>query len=321
MQTLKTPRFIQSWFDDADAARTATRAALAARHANVAPKFFYDKLGSHLFEAITELPEYYPTRTEAAIFAAHGAEMAAAVGSGMALVDLGAGNCAKAATLFPLLEPARYIAVDISVEFLRDALRRLQREHPQIAMAGLGQDFASTLEIPPDLLDGMRPVFFYPGSSIGNFTRPEALAFLARLRERADSGGLLIGVDLVKPRETLEAAYDDALGVTAAFNRNVLQHLNRLIDSDFDPRQWRHVAFFDEAESRIEMHLEARESLAVAWPGGGRRFGAGERIHTENSCKYTVAGFAALLGEAGFASTRHWTDERGWFAVFWASPR
>ena len=321
MQTARTPRFIQSWFDDADVGRTAARAALAARRASVAPKFFYDRLGSHLFEAITELPEYYPTRTEAAIFAAHGAEMAAAIGSGMALVDLGAGNCAKAATLFALLEPARYVAVDISVDFLRDALRRLQREHPQIAMAGLGQDFATTLEVPNELIDGMRPVFFYPGSSIGNFTRPEALALLARVRERSDGGGLLIGVDLVKPREALEAAYDDALGVTAAFNRNVLQHLNRLIGSDFDPRQWRHVAFFNEAEARIEMHLEARESLAVTWPGGGRHFAAGERLHTETSCKYTVDGFTSLLVEAGFATTRHWIDERGWFAVFWASPR
>ena len=320
MSNSKTPRFIQSWYDDADAARVTARDALVARRASVAPKFFYDQLGSHLFEAITELPEYYPTRTEAAIFAAHGAEMAAAIGSGMALVDLGAGNCAKAATLFPLLEPQCYVAVDISVDFLRDALRRLQREHPHIAMAGLGQDFATTLEIPDELLGALRPVFFYPGSSIGNFTRPDALAFLSRVRERADEGGLLIGVDLVKPRDVLEAAYDDALGVTAAFNRNVLQHLNRLIGSDFDPRQWRHVAFFDEAEARIEMHLEARESLSVVWPGGVRNFEAGERIHTENSCKYTVEGFASLLAEAGFASTRHWTDERGWFAVFWASP-
>lgn len=321
MPTPNTPRFIQSWFDDAEAARIAARDALAARRASVSPKFFYDQLGSHLFEAITELPEYYPTRTEAAIFAAHGAEMAAALGSGMALVDLGAGNCVKAATLFPLLEPARYIAVDISVDFLRDALRRLQREHPHIAMAGLGQDFAATLEIPDELLDDLRPVFFYPGSSIGNFTRHDALAFLSRVRERADGGGLLIGVDMVKPREILEAAYDDALGVTAAFNRNVLQHLNRLVGSDFDPRQWRHVAFFDEAASRIEMHLEARESLSVIWPGGVRNFDAGERIHTENSCKYTVEDFASLLTEAGFSSPRHWTDERGWFAVFWASPR
>ena len=317
----KTPRFVQTWLADADAERAKARAALLASPASVAPKFFYDRLGSHLFEAITELPEYYPTRTEAAIFAGHGAAMAEAIGSRMALIDLGAGNCAKAARLFPLLEPSRYVAVDISVEFVRDALRRLQREHPQIAMAGLGQDFSTALDVPADLTGGDRPVFFYPGSSIGNFDADEALAFLRRIRARAGGGGLLIGVDLVKPRPFLEAAYDDSLGVTAAFNRNALAHLNRLIGSDFAPRQWRHVAFFDEARSRIEMHLEASEALAVAWPGGGRRFAAGERIHTENSCKHTVEGFRAMLLDAGFESPRHWTDPQGWFAVFWAAAK
>jgi L-histidine Nalpha-methyltransferase len=315
----KSPRFIQTWLADAQAERDAARAALAASPASVAPKFFYDRLGSHLFEAITELPEYYPTRTEAAIFAADGAAIAAAVGSAMALVDLGAGNCAKAARLFPLLEPSRYVAVDISVEFLREALRRIQREHPQMTIAGLGQDFSAALDVPAELLEADRPVFFYPGSSIGNFTPDEALVFLRRVRSRAAGGGLLIGVDLVKPRAILEAAYDDALGVTAAFNRNALAHLNRLIGSDFAPRQWRHVAFFDEAHARIEMHLEAREATPVSWPGGARRFAAGERIHTENSCKYTVERFATLLRHAGFEAPRHWTDARGWFAVFWAA--
>jgi L-histidine N-alpha-methyltransferase len=319
MATPKTPRFIQTWQADAAGEQAAARAALAAAPASVAPKFFYDRLGSHLFEAITELPEYYPTRTEAAIFAGHGAEMAQAVGVGMTLIDLGAGNCAKAASLFPLLEPARYVAIDISVEFLREALRQLQREHPQIAIAGLGQDFSQALELPAEVVGSERPVFFYPGSSIGNFTPDEALAFLARVREQAGGGGLLIGVDLVKRRDLLEAAYDDALGVTAAFNRNALRHLNRLIGSDFEPRQWRHVAFFDATKSRIEMHLEARVALTVTWPGGQRRFGAGERIHTENSCKYTLDDFAELLVAAGFAPPRHWTDPQGWFGVFWAS--
>jgi dimethylhistidine N-methyltransferase len=321
MPDSKSPRFIQTWFADAEAERTAARAALAATPASVAPKFFYDRLGSHLFEAITELPEYYPTRTEAEIFAAHGADMARAIGAGMALIDLGAGNCAKAARLFPLLEPRRYIAVDISVEFLRDALRQLQREHPQVQVAGLGQDFSTRFDISAELLGNDRPVFFYPGSSIGNFTTDEALAFLARVRKRAAGGGLLIGVDLVKPRAVLEAAYDDALGVTAAFNRNVLVHLNRLIGSDFAPRQWRHVAFFDDMESRIEMHLEAREAIDVSWPGGARHFAAGERIHTENSCKYTPSAFADLLVAAGFEAPRRWTDRQGWFAVFWAPAR
>lgn len=321
MSESKSPRFLQTWLADVEGERAAARAALAATPASVAPKFFYDRLGSHLFEAITELAEYYPTRTEAAIFAVHGAAIANAIGVGMALVDLGAGNCAKAARLFPLLEPSRYVAVDISVEFLRDALRRLQREHPQVEMAGLGQDFSATLDVPAELLGGDRPVFFYPGSSIGNFTPEEALAFLARVRERASGGGLLIGVDLVKPRAVLEAAYDDALGVTAAFNRNVLVHLNRLVDSDFVPRQWRHVAFFDEAKSRIEMHLEANEAIDVSWPGTHRRFAAGERIHTENSCKYTPEAFAELLVAAGFEAPRRWTDRRQWFAVFWAPAR
>jgi len=321
MADSKTPRFLQTWRADDDAERAAARAALLAPTASVAPKFFYDRLGSHLFEAITELPEYYPTRTEAAIFASHGAAMAEAIGSRMALIDLGAGNCAKAARLFPLLEPSRYVAVDISVEFLRDALRELQRDHPQIDIAGLGQDFSSALDIPADLTGTERPVFFYPGSSIGNFTASEAFAFLRRVRARASGGGLLIGVDLVKPKPVLEAAYDDSLGVTAAFNRNALSHLNRLIGSNFAPRQWRHVAFFDAAKSRIEMHLEAREPLTVTWPDGERRFAAGERIHTENSCKYTIDEFRSLLLDAGFDPPHHWTDPQGWFAVFWAGAK
>jgi dimethylhistidine N-methyltransferase len=321
MPDSKSPRFIQTWLADTDAERAAARAALAATPASVAPKFFYDRLGSHLFEAITELPEYYPTRTEATIFASHGADIAAAIGAGMALVDLGAGNCAKAARLFPLLEPSRYLAVDISVEFLRDALRELQREHPQVWIAGLGQDFSTRLDIPAQLLGDDRPVFFYPGSSIGNFTPDQALEFLRRVRERASGGGLLIGVDLVKPRAVLEAAYDDALGVTAAFNRNALLNLNRLIGSDFVPSQWRHVAFFDDVESRIEMHLEAREAIEVSWPGGGRSFAAGERIHTENSCKYTASAFADLLVGAGFDAPLRWSDPDEAFAVFWATAR
>ncbi len=316
-----TPRFIQTWDIDDDAERAAARAALLATPATIAPKFFYDRLGSHLFEAITELPEYYPTRTEAAIFARDGAAMASAIGPDLALIDLGAGSCAKAARLFPLLEPKRYVAVDISVDVVRDALRALQREQPHIAMAGLGQDFSTGLDVPAELVGDARPVFFYPGSSIGNFEAADALAFLRRIRARASGGGLLVGVDLVKPKAILEAAYDDSLGVTAAFNRNSLSHLNRLIGSDFAPRQWRHVAFFDDARARIEMHLEAREDLAVTWPGGARRFAAGERIHTENSCKYTVEGFGSMLVDAGFESPRHWTDRQGWFAVFWAPAR
>ena len=317
MTASRSPRFLQSPM--ADAGVEAARAALLAARATIAPKYFYDALGSRLFEAITELAEYYPTRTEAAIFAEHGAAIGAACGTGSILVDLGAGNCAKAASLFPLLAPKRYVAIDVSVDFLRDALGRVQRENPLLDVVGLGQDFSAGLELPAGLLDDGRPLFFYPGSSIGNFTRDEAFAFLRRIHAQAEGGGLLIGVDLVKPRAVLEAAYDDALGVTAAFNLNALRHLDAAIGADFSPRQWRHVALYDANASRIEMHLEAREPLVVRWPGGERRFAPGERIHTESSYKYTVAGFTSLLRDAGFREPRAWTDANGWFAVFHAA--
>ncbi len=318
MPPTRLPRFIQRDAADTDAERAAARCALLQPAAAVAPTFFYDRLGSHLFEAITELPEYYPTRTEAAIFAAHGAEMAACIGSGATLVDLGAGNCTKAARLFPLLEPRRYVAIDVSVEFLRDSLRQVQREHPAIEMIGLGLDFSTGFDCPPELL-GERPVFLYPGSSIGNFTPAQALAFLRRLRERVPGGGLLIGIDLLKPAAILEPAYDDALGVTAAFNLNALRHLNRIIGSDFEAADWRHVAGFDAVEGCIRMHLEARRELLVRWPGGQRRFAAGERIHTENSCKYTLDGLTGMLRDAGFGEVVHYTDAAQRFAVLLAS--
>jgi dimethylhistidine N-methyltransferase len=306
--------------DDAALAREAA-GGLLAPVATVSPKFLYDPLGSRLFDAITETAEYYPTRTEAAIMASHGAAIAqaalAATGPAPALVDLGAGNCAKASRLFAALRPAHYVAVDISVDFLRQSLQCLQREHPAVRMTGVGMDFSSALSLPEGLLGGPALVF-YPGSSIGNFDPAQARRLLAQARDAAAGGALLIGADLVKPVEVLEAAYDDALGITAAFNLNLLNGLNRLLGADFDLRDWRHLARFDEAHSRIEMHLEARRSLTVRWPGAQRRFAAGERIHTENSYKWTVSGFDALLREAGFGAVQGWSDERGWFGVWLA---
>jgi L-histidine Nalpha-methyltransferase len=295
---------------------------LLAPAAWVSPRHFYDALGSRLFDAITELDEYYPTRTEAAIFGAERAPIAAAVRALLparwSLLDLGAGNCAKAARLFDDLAPRRYVAVDIAADFLRQSLQRLQREHPAIEMVGVGLDFSQRLALPDALVDGPALVF-YPGSSIGNFDPPAALRLLREARALAAGGALLIGVDLVKPPATLEAAYDDELGVTAAFNLNLLRHLNRLIGSDFAPRQWRHVARFDVERSRVEMHLEARHALTVRWPGAERRFAAGERIHTENSYKWTAEAFETLLREAGYTQLRRWTDARGWYALMLAS--
>lgn len=318
--TKRTPRFIQSHQSDSHEERAAAISGLLLTPAQASPKYFYDRLGSHLFDAITELPEYYPTRTEAAIFEADGAAMGQQIGGGATLIDLGAGNCAKAARLLPLLDPARYVAVDISAEYLQDALRRLQREHHALDIVGVGMDFSRSPALPAGVLSSQdRPVFFYAGSSIGNFTPDEAVAFLRGVHAQAHGGGLLIGVDLVKPKAVLEAAYDDALGVTAAFNLNLLRNMNRAVGTDFDPRQWRHVALFNEADSRIEMHLEAREALELRWPGGRRHFHKGERLHTENSCKYTVESFSSLLEHSGFRSTRYWISPDNWFAVFWAS--
>lgn len=293
-------------------------AGLQAAQACISPKFLYDALGSKLFEAICELPEYYPTRTEAAIFARHGAEIARVAGPGTTLIDLGAGNCAKAASLFPLLQPAQYVAIDISGEFLHDALARLRQRFPQIAMEALGMDFSQRFSLPEQVRKERR-LFFYPGSSIGNFTPDDAHAFLRRLRaECGDDGGVLIGVDLAKDQALLDAAYDDALGVTAAFNLNILRHVNLLADADFDIRGWRHHGFYDAARGRVEMHLEARSAQEVHWRGGARRFEAGERIHTENSYKYQQADAIKLLERSGFEATRVWTDPQRWFAVIHA---
>lgn len=311
----RAAEFVQQPCVQASVLRDELAQGLLQPQPSIAPKFLYDALGAKLFEAITELDEYYPTRTEASIFEQHGDALAQACGSGHTLVDLGAGNCAKAARLFEVLRPSRYVAVDISVEFLRRALQALQAHHPQMPMLGVGLDFSSSLQLPAQAGGGTR-LMFYPGSSIGNFTPEAAERFLGSVRAAAPDGALLIGVDLVKPPELLQRAYDDALGVTAAFNLNLLRHVNRLLGSDFDLAQWRHVALFDATHSRVEMHLEAKRDLQVRWPRASVRRRAGERVLTEIACKYTVEGFDALLRRAGYLHTRCWTDPQRWFAVF-----
>ena len=317
-----TPQFLQLFEIDSAALAQEAAAGLLAAPAALSPKFFYDALGSRLFDAITELPEYYPTRTEAAIFTANADKIAQslqhALPQGFAMVDLGAGNGAKAAKWFDRLKPNHYIAVDISVDFMRDAVHSLQCQHPSLPMTAVGMDFSTELALPPGTLNGPALVF-YPGSSIGNFDPEQALRLLHQASELSAGGALLIGVDLRKDRAVLELAYDDPLGVTAAFNLNLLRHVNQLLGTHFDVRDWRHVGLFNERLSRIEMHLEARRALTVRWPGGERMFAAGERMHTENSYKWQRNDFEALLQQAGFRQVRCWTDERQWFAVMLAS--
>lgn len=292
-------------------------AALTAPQVVVSPKYFYDSMGSRLFEAICLLPEYYPTRTEAEIFASHADDIARVAGTGTTLIDLGAGNCAKAASLFSALQPRQYVPVDISAEFLHGAVAGLRKRFPDIAMQAVAMDFSESMQLPAGV-GRERRLFFYPGSSLGNFNPEQALQFLRRLRQALQigaDGGVLLGLDLVKPAPLLNAAYDDAIGVTAAFNLNMLSHVNRLIGTDFDPRDWRHVAFFNEEKQRVEMHLEARRYLNVQWETGQRTFHIGERIHTECSHKYTPQGIETLLAQAGFGDCTMWFDPQRWFAV------
>ena len=297
--------------------RSAVIAGLLVESPWVSPKYLYGPLGSRLFDAITELPEYYPTRTERSVLESCRNDLARAAGPDPTLIDLGAGNCEKARSLFDALRPRQYVAVDMSVEFLRHSMSQLQRNFPHLEMLGVGIDFSAGLRL-PDAVRRENRLFFYPGSSIGNFTPQEALTFLAGIREQCPSGGLLIGVDLIKDASILQAAYDDALGVTAAFNLNLLNNVNALIGGDFDVRDWRHCALFNSAQSRIEMHLEARRGTTVNWPGGKRRFAQGERIHTENSYKYALPDFRLLLLQAGFTGVQAWTDASDWFALCYA---
>lgn len=315
------PRVVDRRAHDPAAERRALVAGLLSAPASIAPKYFYDAAGCALFGAICELPEYYPTRTEAHIFDRYRHDIVAAAGTGKQLVDLGAGDCAKAAAWLPWLAPRRYVAVDIADDTLARSLAQLARAYPDVDVRGIITDFSRGLELRGDVGDHAT-TYFYPGSSIGNFPPIDALTFLQAIRRHCGAdpeSGLLIGVDTKKDPERLRAAYDDADGVTAAFNRNVLVHVNRIIGTHFDPEAFAHVAFYDEAASRVEMHLEARSDQTVTIEGMARTFRAGERIHTENSYKYAPAEFTAMLHRAGFASIRCWQDDAGDFAVYFAA--
>lgn len=305
---------------DPAAERRALVAALRATPATIAPKYFYDGLGCALYGAICELAEYYPTRTERTIFSEYRAEIARAIPGGGQFVDLGAGDCCKGESWLAFVAARRYVAVDIAADALNRALARLAPEFPEVEVVGVITDFTAGLDLAADLAP-LPTTFFYPGSSIGNFTPDEAEAFLRAIRRHfvAPGSGLLIGVDTKKEKSRLDLAYDDPLGVTAAFNRNVLNHVNRILGSDFVADAFAHRGFYNADAGRIEMHLEATSAQRVNIDGVPRVFAAGERIHTENSYKYAPPEFAALLARAGFTEVRHWQDARGDFAVFYAT--
>lgn len=306
---------------DSPAARDARQALaddLMRAPARICAKYFYDQRGCELFEDITRLPEYYPTRTEKALLQARGTDIARSVGPCTSLIELGAGNCEKVRLLLPAIRPQCFVGVDVAGDFVHSAVERLAQEFPGLEVCAVEADITAPVTLPARIAESGRLVF-YPGSSIGNFDPDQSMTLLRQMRALAGAGGgLLIGIDLPKDRQVLEAAYNDAAGVTAEFNRNALLHVNQCLGSDFDPAQWEHVAFFNAAHSRIEMHLQARSALQVRWPGGARAFGQGERIHTENSYKYPLPLFLQMLTQAGFKACKAWTDERDWFAVIHA---
>lgn len=279
---------------------------------------FYDAEGSRLFERICEQPEYYPTRTELSILREHGADIAQTLGENCTLIELGSGSPRKAKAMLRLLRrPDGYIAIDVSPEQLRQAITALACEFPRLPVTGICADFGDhtdALPLEENAGDG-RLVGFFPGSTIGNMTPVDAEAFLAQWAQRLRGGGMLVGVDLVKDPAVLHAAYNDAAGVTAAFNRNMLVRIRRQLDTDLDPERFHHHAFFNEAAGRIEMHMTADAAHDVRVEGRRFAFADGESIHTESSYKYTVQDFRAMAQRAGFQPARVWTDARGWFSV------
>jgi dimethylhistidine N-methyltransferase len=279
-------------------------------------KYFYDEAGSQLFDRICDLPEYYPTRTETGILRDAAGRIAARAGAGCSLVEFGSGSSTKVRILLDAMDaPAAYVPIDISAEHMRSAASALRADYPGLDVVPMAADFTRAVHLPADLPG--RRVGFFPGSTIGNFTPPEAADFLRQAGETLGEASLLVlGVDLRKQVGRLEAAYNDAAGVTAAFNLNLLHRMNRELGGTFDVAAFRHRAFFNPVESRIEMHLESLADQTVEVAGQGVKFGAGETIHTENSYKYSVDDLEALAGRAGWKVQERFTDTDGLFAVF-----
>lgn len=291
-------------------------AGLTARPKRIAPKYFYDEAGSRLFERITALPEYYPTRVETRILGDNAAALAGFVPEGGSLIEFGSGSSAKVRLLLrELPQLFAYVPVDISAEFLAEEAARLHRELPRLRIVPVAADFMRSFALPPALRDRPRAGFF-PGSTIGNFDPDEAKVFLRHAARVLGAGAaLIIGVDLVKDPAVLEAAYNDAGGITARFNLNLLARANRELGADFDLDAFEHRAFYNEGASRIEMHLVSRKAQTALVCGTTVAFAAGETIHTENSYKYTVEGFAALATEAGWRGMAALSDSASLFCV------
>jgi dimethylhistidine N-methyltransferase len=302
--------------DGETAFANAALAGLAGSPKTLPCQFFYDTRGSELFEQITALPEYYPTRTEASILSACAGEIAAETPTGSVLVEFGSGSSRKTEILLDALDALKaYVPIDVSGSALDEARARLSTRFPHLIVHPIVGDFRADLVLPDDLA-GRPRLGFFPGSTIGNFAPREAVALLRSMAASLALGGrLIIGVDLRKDRAPLLSAYNDAAGVTAAFNLNLLVRANRELGADFELDGFRHDAIFNDAKSRIEMHLISTRRQTVSLLGRRFDFRAGESIHTENSHKYSVSDFGDLARSAGWTPRRVWTDAQDLFSV------
>jgi dimethylhistidine N-methyltransferase len=295
--------------------RTAVLSGLARPVKQIPSKFFYDAEGSRLFEKICTLDEYYPTRAETEILTDRADEIAALLPEGVVLLEFGSGASLKVRLLLNALRPRCYVPIDISREHLLAAADSLSRDYRAIAVSPVCADFTHPFRL-PDAVPARPRLGFFPGSTIGNFHPPEAAHILARFAEQLGPGGwLLIGVDLKKDHHILHAAYNDAAGVTAAFNLNLLARINRELDGSFDVGGFRHRAVYNTDAGRIEMYLMSRHTQGASVAGRTFRFRAGESIHTENSYKYSLPEFSRLAVSAGYRSAAVWCDSAGLFSV------
>jgi dimethylhistidine N-methyltransferase len=291
-------------------------AGLGAARKTLPPKYFYDSRGSQLFDAICDLPEYYLTRAELSIMSSAGPAIAARIRPGAAVVEYGSGSGRKTELLLRSIRPHAYVAIDISAEQLRDAVSRLATMFPHVRMLAVCGDYTRALDLSGLELAGRARALYFPGSTIGNFTVEEALAFLRNaVAVAGPEGVMLVGVDLKKDPALLHAAYNDSQGVTAEFNLNVLRRINRELNADFDVAAYEHQAYYEPGPGRIEMHLVSTRDQRVHIGGREFAFAAGESIHTESSYKYSVEEFQALAREAGFAVSDCWLDPDRFFSV------
>jgi dimethylhistidine N-methyltransferase len=294
-------------------------AGLSRKQKQINPKYFYDKKGSELFEKITQQHEYYPARTEKSILRKNASEIASYCGEDCILIEPGSGSSEKVRLLLDKLQPAAYVPLDISEDFLYQAAQKLGREFPWLSIHAICADFSDQWQARTQLIGGRR-VVFYPGSTIGNMEPELAQTFLSNLREWiGHDGSVLIGVDLQKHEHLLNAAYNDAQGVTAEFNLNVLNSMNNLVNANFDTNDFTHRAFYNNGLKRIEMHLVSKDSRTVNIDGALIQFDKGETLHTENSYKYSLESFTALSNAAGFTLEKSWLDEDELFSVHYLS--